>query len=101
MSVRIKILHEQDSEGKEYGELAFHDSRLISEYANVIGHVVAVVVLDPETSEISLERDIAVNADSFEDNQLAESVVKTIEGKLNEAFPDPNKPEPSKLWVPE
>jgi len=67
---------------------------------NVIGHVIAVVVKDVETGEISLERDISVHADNAEDNQLVEDVVKTIEAKLNEAFPDPNKPEPSKLWVP-
>jgi hypothetical protein len=69
---------------------------------NVIGHVIAVVVKNPETGEISLERDIAVNADSFDDNELAEATVKTIERKLNEAFPDPNKRESeAKLWVPE
>ncbi len=70
-------------------------------FENVIGHVLALVVKDKDGG-ITLERDIAVNADNAEDNQLAESVVKTIEAKLNEAFPDPNKqPEPSKLWVPE
>lgn len=66
---------------------------------NVIGYVIAAVIRH-ENGSISLERDIAVNADNFEDNQLAESVVKKIEAKLNEEFPDPNKPEPSKLWVP-
>jgi len=61
-----------------------------------------VVVKDPETGAITLERDIAVNADNAEDNELAESVVKTVERKLNEEFPDPNKQrEPDvKLWVP-
>ena len=69
---------------------------------NVIGHVIAVVVKDPETGAITLERDIAVNADSFDDNELAEATVKEIERKLNEAFPDPNRQEPTaKLWVPE
>ena len=69
---------------------------------SVIGHVIAVVVKNPETGEISLERDIAVNADSFDDNELAEATVKTIERKLNEAFPDPNQKVPeSKLWIPE
>ena len=68
-------------------------------FRNVIGHVVAAVVKGDDGS-ITLERAIAVNADNDEDNQLAESVVKTIEAKLNEAFPDPNKPEPSKIWVP-
>lgn len=68
-------------------------------WSGVIGHVLALVVRD-EDGRISLERDIAVNADNFEDNQLAEETVKRIEAKLNEAFPDPNKPEPSKLWVP-
>jgi hypothetical protein len=66
----------------------------------VIGYVVAAVV-KREDGSITLERDIAVNADNAEDNELAESVVKTIERKLNEAFPDPNKQEPeAKIWVP-
>ena len=63
----------------------------------VIGHVLALVVKG-EDGSITLERVIAVNADSAEDNQLAEATVKAIEAKLNEAFPDPNKQEPSKLW---
>lgn len=71
----------------------------LSYYKGVIGHVLALVVKADDGS-ITLERDIAVNADNFDDNQLAESVVKKIEAKLNEEFPDPNKPEPSKLWVP-
>jgi hypothetical protein len=68
-------------------------------YKGVIGHVLALVVKG-EDGSISLERDIAVNADSAEDNQLAEATVKAIEAKLNEAFPDPNKQEPPKIWVP-
>jgi len=67
---------------------------------SVIGHVLAMVVRS-EDGAITLERAIAVNADNAEDNELAESVVKTVERKLNEAFPDPSKQEPSKIWVPE
>jgi hypothetical protein len=70
------------------------------EWDGVVGHVIALVVKGKDGS-ITLERDIAVNADNAEDNELAELVVKAIEAKLNEAFPDPNKPEPSKIWVPE
>jgi hypothetical protein len=66
---------------------------------NVIGYVIAAVVKQADGG-ITLEREVAVHADNAEDNGLAESVVKTIERKLNEAFPDPNQPEPSKLWVP-
>ena len=66
---------------------------------NVIGYVIAAVVKQDDGG-ITLEREIAVHADNAEDNELAESVVKTIERKLNEAFPDPSKPEPSKIWVP-
>jgi hypothetical protein len=73
---------------------------LVYEQEDVIGHVLALVVKHPDGA-ITLERDIAVSADNAEDNELAESVVKAIEEKLNEAFPDPNKPEPSKLWVPD
>ena len=76
------------------------ESGYLNPFNNVIGHVLALVVKG-EDGAITLERDIAVNADNAEDNELAESVVKTIEAKLNEAFPDPNKPEPSKLWVPD
>lgn len=68
-------------------------------YKGVIGHVLALVVKG-EDGSITLERDIAVNADSAEDNQLAEATVKAIEAKLNEAFPDPNKQDPPKIWVP-
>lgn len=68
-------------------------------FIGVIGYVIAAIVKG-EDGAVTLERAIAVEADSFEDNQLAETVVKTIEAKLNEAFPDPNKPKPSKLWVP-
>jgi hypothetical protein len=71
-----------------------------AKFYDVIGSVIAAVVKH-EDGSITLERDIAVSADNAEDNELAESVVKTIEAKLNEAFPDPNKPEPSKLWVPD
>ena len=100
MSVNIHILRERDADGKEYGEPAFRDGRLISEFEGVVGHVLALVVKGVDGS-ITLERNIAVNADNAEDNDLAESVVKTIERKWNEVFPDPNKPEPSRLWVPE
>lgn len=72
----------------------------VAQYNGVIGHVLALVVKGKDGS-VTLERDIAVNADSFDDNSLAESVVKTIEAKLNEAFPDPNKQSEKKLWVPE
>ena len=75
------------------------ESKTIFSSPNVIGHVIALVV-KKEYGGITLERDIAVNADNFEDNQLAEQVVKDIGAKLNEAFPDPNKPEPSKIWMP-
>ena len=100
MSVCVKVLREQNESEKEYGEPAFRDARIVSEIQNVIGHVLALVVRG-EDGSITLERDIAVNADDVEENELAESVVKTIEAKLNEAFPDPNKPQPSKLWVPD
>lgn len=65
----------------------------------VIGHVIAAVVKNDDGS-ITLERDIAVNVDSFEDNELVEHVIKDIEAALNSVFPDPNKPQPSKIWVP-
>ena len=79
------------------GEVDESDRQL---FLNVIGYVVAALVRQTDGSLI-LERAIAVNADNAEDNELAESVVKTIERKLNEAFPDPNKQEPEvKLWVP-
>ena len=85
MSVAVAVLQAQEDP--------------IGGFENVIGYVLAAVVKH-EDGGITLEREIAVHADNAEDNQLAESVVRTIEGKLNEAFPDPNKPEPSKLWVP-
>ena len=100
MSVCIEVLREQDSDGREYGEVSFRQPRVVSDFRGVIGHVIAAVVKSPDGS-ITLERDIAVSADNAEDNELAEATVKTIEEKLNEAFPDPNKPEPSKLWVPD
>ena len=69
-------------------------------YGQVIGHVIAAVTKHDDGS-ITLERDIAVNADNAKDNQLSEATVKTIEAKLNEEFPDPNKqPEQPKIWVP-
>ena len=71
----------------------------IGGFENVIGYVIAAVVKQPDGG-VSLERSIAVYADNFEDNQLAEETVKAIEKKLNEAFPDPNKPQTPKLWVP-
>ena len=85
MSVAVSVLKAQDEP--------------VGGFENVIGYVIACVVRQPD-GEISLEREIAVHADSGDDNALAESVVKTIEAKLNEAFPDPNQPEPSKIWVP-
>lgn len=86
MSVAIAVLKAQEEP--------------IGGFENVIGYVLACVVRQPD-GEISLEREIAVHADSFEDNQLAEATVKTIEAKLNEAFPDPNKQDDQpKIWVP-
>ena len=86
MSVAVAVLQAQEDP--------------IGGFENVIGYVLAAVVKNPDSGEITLEREIRTCADSADDNSLSESVVKTIEAKLNEAFPDPNKPEPSKLWVP-
>jgi hypothetical protein len=86
MSVAISVLRAQEDP--------------IGGFENVIGYVIAAVVKHDD-GKITLEREISVNTDDVIDNQLAESAVKTIEAKLNEAFPDPNKPEPSKLWVPD
>lgn len=86
MSARIQITHEIGR-----GQQTVYDS--------VIGYVVAAVVKNIDSS-ISLEREIVVEANTAEDNELAEQVVKDIETALNSVFPDPNKPEPSKLWMP-
>jgi hypothetical protein len=103
MSVVIKILHERDWNGREYAEAAIRDPRLTSDaLSGVIGYVVAALVKHPSDGAVTLERAIAVTADNAEDNGLAESVVKTIERKLNEAFPDPNQQIPEvKLWIPD
>ena len=93
MSVYVEVFVE-GTEDIEYPG----DSEFLQQH--VIGRVLALVVKG-EDGSITLERDIAVSADNAEDNELAEATVKTIEEKLNEAFPDPNKPEPSKLWVPD
>ena len=93
MSVCVEVHNEDSSTREEYWETIFSQP-------NVIGRVLALVVRGTDGA-ITLERDIAISADNAEDNELAESVVKTIEAKLNEAFPDPNKPKPSKIWVPE
>ena len=86
MSVSVKIEENNDQ---------------ILAYDNVIGYVLAAVVKGDDGS-ITLERGISVHSDTYEDNELTESVVKTIERKLNEAFPDPNKQEEEpKIWVPE
>jgi len=92
MSVCVEVHKENPADSAEYYTTVFTQ-------AGVIGRVLALVVVGRDGS-ITLERDIAVSADNAEDNELAESVVKAIEAKLNEAFPDPNKPEPSKIWVP-
>lgn len=76
------------------------NSDQILAYDNVIGYVLAAVVKGDDGS-ITLERGVAVYADTYEDNELTESVVKTIERKLNEAFPDPNKQEQPQIWLPE
>ena len=102
MSVKIKVLNEQDWNGREYAEHAFREGGWMSQFDGVIGYVIAAVVKAPDTGAITLEREARTFADSGDDNTLAVSVVKTIERKLNEAFPDPNKQEPDvKLWVPD
>jgi hypothetical protein len=93
MSVFIEIHDEQKADEDI-------DTSCVSCTENVIGYVIAAVVKHDD-GKITLEREISVNTDDVIDNQLAESVVKKIEAKLNEAFPDPYKPEPSKLWVPD
>ena len=92
MSVCVQVLNEDTDDGVEYYTTVFSRPK-------VIGRVLALVVKHPDGG-ITLERDIAVNADNADDNELAEATVKAIEAKLNEAFPDPNQPQPSKLWVP-
>ena len=92
MSVCVQVLNEDTDDGAEYYTTVFSRPK-------VIGRVLALVVKHPDGG-ITLERDIAVNADNADDNELAEATVKAIEAKLNEAFPDPNKPEPAKLWTP-
>jgi hypothetical protein len=91
MSVCVEV-QETNPPGDDYSNCVF-------EQENVIGRVLALVVKHYNGS-ITLERDIAVSADNADDNELAEATVKAIEAKLNEAFPDPNQPQPSKLWVP-
>ena len=87
MSVAVAVLRAQEDP--------------VGGFENVIGYVIAAVVKQ-EDGGITLEREVAVHADNAEDNSLAESVVKTIENKLNEAFPNPNQQEPeAKLWVPD
>lgn len=86
MSVSISVLNPEDK-----------SPTVAAKFYNVIGYVIAAVVKHDDGG-ITLERDISVSSDNREDNQLAESVVKTIEEKLNEAFPDPNQQ--PKLWVP-
>ena len=83
----------------EVRELATDESKTLFSSPNVIGRVLALIVRH-EDGGITIERDIAVTADNAEDNELAERVVKDLQTKLEELFPDPNKPEPSKLWVP-
>jgi len=97
MSVLIKILHEQDAEGKEYGEPLLYDPRLIEEVANVVGHALVLVAKKPN-GDLDVERIIGINSDSAEDNAVAGDFIKTVEKKLAELF-EPT-PEPSKLWVP-
>jgi len=89
MSVCVEVRQDTEPYAEDY----------VFEQKGVIGRVLALVVKGADGS-ITLERDIAVSADNAEDNELAESVVKTIEAKLNAVFPDPNKTEPSKIWVP-
>jgi hypothetical protein len=86
MSVSISVWNPEDK-----------SPTISAKFYNVIGYVIAAVVKH-EDGKITLEREISVTADDVIDNQLAESVVKTIEEKLNEAFPDPNQQ--PKLWVP-
>ena len=98
MSVRIEVLKENElySVEPDYQPPV----SLVEDLNEVIGYVIAALVKQPDGS-ITLERAIAVHADNAEDNDLAEHVVKDIQAKLEEIFPDPNKPQPSKLWVPE
>lgn len=92
MSVCVEVHNEDSSTREKYWGTLFSQP-------SVVGRVLALVVRGADGS-ITLERDIAVSADDAADNDLAESVVKAIEAKLNEAFPDPNQPQASKLWVP-
>ncbi len=87
MSVAIAVLKAQEEP--------------IGGFENVIGYVIAAVVRDPDSGSITLEREIAVHADNAEDNQLAEQVVRDLQEKFEEAFPDPNKPQAPKIWCPE
>jgi len=92
MAVWVDVYKDEEPDDDYYGNCVFSQE-------NVIGRVLALVVRQSDGS-VTLERDIAVSADNAEDNELAEATVKAIEEKLNEAFPDPNKPQTPKLWVP-
>jgi hypothetical protein len=99
MSVRIDILHEQDADGKEYGEPAFDTGRTITTTRNVVGHVL-VTVVKKEDGGLDVERVAGVNADSAEDNQIVTDFIKQVEAKVAELFPEDEQPKPM-IWVPE
>lgn len=76
------------------------DSLNIQSYKNVVGHVLVAVVKQPDGA-LSIERDIAVNCDSAEDNETVEQFVKGVERHISDILPEPEKAEePSKIWVP-
>ena len=97
MSVNIEVL--KDNDLYDLDPHQYPAKSLVGGFENVIGYVVAAVVKQADGA-VTLEREISVYADSAEDNELAEHVVKDIEAALNSIFPDPNKPVPSKLWTP-
>ena len=67
---------------------------------NIVGHVL-VAVVKHEDGGLTIERDIQVNADSREDNDVVEGFIKAVEKKLAEALPVEPEAEPEvKIWVP-
>lgn len=75
------------------------DGYTVRDLENVIGHVIVAVQKHGDKS-LTIERDVAVNADTFEDNQIVEDFVKKVQAELDKVLPEPKPIAEPKIWVP-
>lgn len=68
-----------------------------ADYYTAVGHAIVIVVKGKDGS-LDIVREVGINADSAEDNQIVGDFIHQVEDKLAEIFDAKEEP---KIWTPE